>query len=234
MRLITSCFFSALLSIGLATAQEKPLPLAKQSFKPTGIRIGTDLIDVVKTFSGPTFKGWEVNGDVDFRNYYFTMDVGSWAKNVTLTNGVATNGAYNNSGEYLRLGVDINLLGEDPDKNMFFFGFRYGRSLFHENLTYTATSPNLFLPVTISQSNDRVSGGWAELTTGLRVKVWRELWMGYTARLKFAPTTAGNLPTLAPYDMPGYGIIGRAPWWGFNYQVFWRFVWKKDKSQLKK
>jgi len=229
MRLITSCFFSAWLSVSWVTAQQQPLPLSKQSFKPTGIRIGTDLIDVVKTFSGPTFKGWEVNGDMDFRNYYVAVDVGTWAKNLSIANG-----SYNNSGTYFRLGVDISLLGKDPDKNMFFFGFRYGRSLFHENLAFTATSPNLFFPTTISQSNGHVSGGWAELTTGLRVKVWKELWMGYTARLKFAPTTAGNLPTLAPYDMPGYGIIGRAPWWGFNYQVFWRFVWKKDKSQLKK
>lgn len=229
MRLIISCFFSVCCVAALLAQAPKPLPLSQQSFKPTGLRVGTDLIAIGKTFSGPAFKGWEVNGDMDFRNYYFTVDVGSWAKNISIANG-----AYTNSGNYFRAGVDINLLGKDPDKNMFFLGFRYGRSLFQEHLTYVNTSPNLFLPASVQQSNGHVMGGWAELTTGLRIRVWKALWMGYTARLKFAPSAHGYTSSLAPYDMPGYGIIGRSPWWGFNYQVFWRFAWKKEKPVLKK
>ena len=224
--LLTCCF-------GFSQAKEatKKIPKPKKDFSPTGIRVGTDLIDLGKTFSGKTFQGWEVNGDIDLANYYLTADIGSWSKDVLLSNG-----EYSNGGNYFRIGADINLLGKDPDKNMFFFGFRYGRSMFHESLTYTATSspPTLFPPATYQVSNGSVSGGWAELTSGLRVKIWKSLWMGYTARLKFAPGTKGNDPSLATYDMPGYGIISNKPWWGFNYQVFWRFAWKKGKPVEKK
>ncbi len=167
-------------------------------------------------------KGWEVNGDVDLSNYYLVADIGSWAKDLTVTNG-----NYNNSGAYFRAGVDINLLANDPDKNMFFFGFRVGHSQFRETLSYQSTSP-LFSPMTYQLSNGNVKGDWAELTTGLRVKVWKGFWMGYTARMKFAASVKGNNPGLIPFDMPGYGIIHNSPWWGFNYQVFWRFNWKKD------
>lgn len=220
---------------GKATAAgEKPAPKKpvkpKKDFTPTGLRIGTDLIDLGKSFSGKTFQGWEVNGDVDFANYYLAADVGSWSRNLLLPNG-----EYSNGGNYFRIGADINLLGKDPDRNMLFFGFRYGRSFFHESLSYQdTTSSKIFGPANRNENNSNVSGGWGELTTGLRVKIWKGLWMGYTARLKIAPGTKGNSSSLSPYDMPGYGPVSSKPWWGFNYQIFWRFAWKKDKPLPKK
>lgn len=232
---IKYCISIALLLIYVAgraqekPAQEKPTPKKpikpKKDLTPTGIRVGTDLIDLGKTFSGKTFQGWEINGDVDFANYYLAVDIGSWAKNLVIPNGEYTNG-----GNYFRIGADINLLGKDPDKNMLFFGFRYGRSIFHESLSYLdTTNYQLFGIANRDVSNSNVTGGWAELTTGLRVKVWKGLWMGYTARLKIAPGTKGNSASLSPYDMPGYGPVNSKPWWGFNYQIFWRFNWKKEK-----
>lgn len=212
-----------------APAQTKPAAKKptkpKKDFTPTGIRIGTDLIDLGKTFSGKTFQGWEVNGDVDLANYYLTADIGAWARDLLIPNG-----EYKNGGNYFRFGVDINLLGKDPDKNMLFFGVRYGRSMFHESLVYQDTSNHIIFGEPIRNvSSSNVTGGWGEITTGLRVKVWKGLWMGYTARFKFAPGTKGNSPSLSPYDMPGYGTVSNKPWWGFNYQLFWRFNWKKDK-----
>jgi hypothetical protein len=215
------CIF---LSFSVTHGQEKKIKKPQKiNYKPTGIRVGTDLIDLGKTFTGKTFKGWEINGDMAFSKYYFAVDVGTWAKDLLLNNGI-----YNNSGNYYRVGIDINFLDNDPDKNMFFLGFRVGRSQFNESLSYQATSTSLFSPAQIQTSNGNVRGGWGEITTGLRVKIWKGFWMGYTARLKLSPTTKGSNPTMAPYDMPGYGIIQNNPWWGFNYQLFWRFAWKKD------
>jgi len=206
-----------------AQSKEKTVKL-KKDYRPSGIRVGTDLIDLGKTFGGKTFKGWELNSDIDFASYYLTTDIGSWAKDLTIDNG-----QYSNGGNYYRIGVDINLLNNDPDRNMFFIGFRYGHSQFHESLKYLTNSTNFFPSPTYNVNNSNVSGGWVEITTGLRVKIWKGLWTGYTARLKFAPSTKGNDPSLAPYDMPGYGLVSNKPWWGFNYQVFWRFAWREVK-----
>ncbi len=205
-----------------AQGQQKKKVKTKTDYRPSGFRLGTDLIDLGKTFSGNTFKGWEVNGDVDFSRYYLAVDVGSWGKNLALNNG-----NYSNNGNYYRIGIDVNFLTNDPDRNMFFLGFRVGHSQFSESLSYSATSPNLFAKSSIQTSNGNVSGGWGEVTTGLRVKIWKGLWMGYTGRLKLAPSTKGSNATMAPYDMPGYGIVQKNPWWGFNYQVFWRFGWRE-------
>jgi len=222
IRFFISAFliFFALLLHG---QEKKAPPKPKKDYRPTGLRLGTDLIDIGKTLATNTFTGWEINGDVDFANYYLTADVGTWGKDILITNG-----DYHNSGTYYRAGIDINFLGKDPDKNMFFIGFRAGHSAFNESVNYTIAPPHLFSPLNTTSTNPNASGNWGELTTGLRVKVWKGLWMGYTARMKFSPSVHGN-PNFVTYDMPGYGIIQNNPWWGFNYQVFWRFAWRKDK-----
>lgn len=210
----------------LAYGQEKKeakAPKPKKDFRPSGFRVGTDLIDIGKTVATNTFTGWELNGDIDFANYYLAMDVGTWGKDILIDNG-----DYKNSGTYYRVGIDVNFLGKDPDRNMFFIGFRAGHSSFSESVNYTSTPKHFFSPLTTNSSNPNASGNWGELTTGLRVKIWKGLWLGYTARMKFAPTVHGS-PNFVTYDMPGYGVVQNSPWWGFNYQVFWRFGWREVK-----
>jgi hypothetical protein len=215
------------------TPSKKPVK-PKKDFTPTGIRIGTDVIDLIKTNTGKTFQGWEVNGDLGLANYYLAADIGSWSKNIPLAQGASYNngGSYSNGGNYYRLGVDVNLLGKDPDRNMLFFGLRYGKSKFHESIIYRDSS--VFGVTNRNLTSADVNGSWVELTSGLRVKIWKGLWMGYTARMKMGPNTKGGNPAISPYDMPGYGLVSNKPWWGFNYQVFWKFAWKKEKPIPKK
>jgi hypothetical protein len=193
----------------------------KSKFLPTGLRVGTDVITLIRS-RDHSFKGWELNFDTDFSRYYFTVDYGYWATDQSLGNG-----NYQNSGTYLRIGTDINFLLKDPDKNMFFFGFRYGLSSFRESVQY---KNSIYYPgfkaIDANESNNSLSGHWLEITSGLRVKIVSGFWMGYTARLKFAPSVSGQ-GKLSPYDMPGYGLVQEAPYWGFNYDLYWRFGWRE-------
>ncbi|MCW5912744.1 MAG: hypothetical protein KIT62_16865 [Cyclobacteriaceae bacterium] len=188
--------------------------------KPTGVRIGTDLIAIGKTIAQSPLQSWEITADVDLGRYYPTLELGGWSREAKLVNGL-----YNNEGKYFRVGADINFLLKDPDRNMFFIGFRYGRAQYSESVNYTI-SPDLFPVVQQSASNPVATAGWVELTTGLRVKVWRGFWMGYTGRMKFLPHTK-DTPGFDSYDIPGFGLPFKKLYWGFNYQVFWRMPFKK-------
>jgi hypothetical protein len=189
---------------------------------PTGLRIGTDLIIIGQTLFDSPLSGWELNADADFGRYYLALDYGSWSRKDSLSNGY-----YENDGRYLRAGVDVNFLLKDPDRNMVFIGFRYGRSTFDEQLTYMSTLDD-FGNIETSISNSNATAGWLELTGGLRVKIWKALWMGYTARLKFAPSVQGDA-AMKTYDIPGYGKTSKSIYWGFNYQIFVRIPFKKEK-----
>jgi len=209
----------------LAHAQEVPVDTleVRNKYLPTGLRIGTDVITIVKSNLSKQFTGWEVNADMDINRYYLAMDYGQWAVVKPISNG-----QYDNTGKYFRFGVDVNFLKRDPDRNMFFLGFRIGRASFSDSVGYTytiedpATSPvTNYGVINKSLVNTNLVGHWAELTTGLRIKIYKFFWMGYTARMKFTPSVSGE-KELVSYDIPGYGLSSRKLYWGFNYQLFFK------------
>jgi hypothetical protein len=208
-----------------ATVEEPRVRVPREYFIPTGIRIGTDLITDIKGFRSSTFNGWEVNTDVDFHRYYLTFDYGRWSK-IELLN----NGWYDNAGKYWRLGGDVSFLKKDPDRNMFFLGLRYAHSTFGDSISYTFTDTN-FGVVQKNLVNTNMWGTWFEVTTGLRVKIWKYFWMGYTGRLKLAPKIHGE-GELKSHDLPGYGRAATKTYWGFNYQLFFKIPIRKEPKPL--
>jgi hypothetical protein len=225
--LIKILFF--VLVIGNAVAQNSDSVRAdsvvRRSYIPTGIRIGTDLISPVKSQFQNNFSGWEVNADVDFYRYHLAIDYGSWSRTFLSDSGNYYYGNYSNDGNYWRVGVDVNFLLKDQDRNMFFLGARYGHANFSENLTVIAKN-QLTGTFELPYTHSGVNAHWFELTTGIRVKIWKVIWMGYTARFKFG-LKHDNTENIIPSDIPGYGRTIKDSYWGFNYQIFIRIPVRK-------
>ncbi|MFM7329926.1 MAG: DUF6048 family protein [Bacteroidota bacterium] len=199
----------------------KEAPDTIRTPKFTGIRFGMETIGFIKSRTGGSFSGNEFMVDTDIGKYYLVTEFGNWSRNLSITDG-----SYTNDGRYVRVGVDVNFLKKDPDRNMFFLGARYGRAFYDERVTYLNKSE--FGDQEKTAVNAGIRSGWVELTTGIRVKVWKIIWVGYTARMKFAPGVPSASP-LAPYDIPGYGLTFKKPWWGFSYYLMVRVPFKKDK-----
>jgi Domain of unknown function (DUF6048) len=195
----------------------------RNRFIPTGIRFGTDLISIAKTQYVKSFSGWEVNAEVDFYRYYLAMEYGSWARTYFPENGV-----YTNDGNYFRVGVDVNFLTKDPEKNVFFLGLRSGHSMFSENFVVSVEDPLWGILPSKQYVNSDVKARWMELTTGLRVKMWKFIWMGYTARFKFGLKTKNAIDML-PSDVPGFGRTDKQTTWGFNYVLLFRIPLTKKQ-----
>jgi hypothetical protein len=228
LKLNFSLLLCLLVQISFAQEEKKPdtvkVPAPKIKFYPRSVRVGTDLISLIKSQTDKSFSGWEINGDVDCGKYYPAVDYGHWARSYTLPNG----GDYQNSGNYWRVGIDANLLLKDPDRNMFFFGLRYAHSSFSESATIVTVDP-YFGETRTHLNNSAVTASWGELITGLRVKIFSNFWLGYTARMKFGPNVKGATQ-MTTYDIPGYGLYEEGIYWGFNYQAFWSIPIKKEKK----
>lgn len=206
-----------------AFAQEgDTVKVKRNKYMPTGVRLGTDVVALIRDTYDETFKGWELNGDVDFDRFYLAVDFGKWARTYT-----PDGNDYSNDGTYYRVGADVNFLTKDPDKNMFFIGARYGRSGFSETLITTKIDP-VFGDISSVYTNDNLTGSWFELTTGLRVKMWRMIWLGYTARFKFGLNT-NETGDMMPHDVPGFGRTDKESTWGFNYLILVRLPLPKKK-----
>jgi hypothetical protein len=202
--------------------------LKKHSYIPSGIRIGTDLVSLIKTQVQDNFNGWEINADVDFNRYYLNFDYGSWARTFS-----SDSGSYLNDGKYWRVGIDVNFLLKDPDRNMFFIGFRYGKANFSENLFIDTYDPFTLGRVTTNYSHSGIKANWFELTTGIRVKIYKIFWMGYTARFKFG-LNYDDTEEIIPSDVPGYGRTDKDSYWGFNYQIFIRIPLREQPALIVK
>ena len=224
MRLLLNISIILLFALTASAQEEKKDTVkVKHDYRPTGIRVGTDVAAIIKSGVDDTFEGWEINGDIDFYRYYFAVDYGYWARDY-----VAYDSKYSNDGTYWRIGADVNFLTKDPDKNMFFFGLRFGSSVFSEQMDIQKVDP-LWGDITTTLNNSNVNAHWFELTTGLRVKMLKFIWMGYTARLKFALDTNAT-GALMPSDVPGFGRADASSYWGFNYQIFVRLPVRKANS----
>jgi len=191
-------------------------------FIPTGIRAGVDVVSFVRTEYVESFKGFEVSVDVDVYRYHPTVEFGNGSRNYVSENG----STYENDGRYWRAGIDMNFMKKDSDKGMFFLGARYGRSVYSEKAFITTTDPMWGGSQQFFFNND-MSANWLELTTGLRVKVWKIFWMGYTGRFKFALKTDENQPLLTT-DVPGYGATDRPTTWGFSYYLMVKLPVRKQ------
>lgn len=203
----------------LVSLAQKADTLLKRDFKPTGIRVGTDLLSLVRIPVDDSFNGWEVSADVDFHRYFLTMEIGQWQRSFTTDEET-----YANDGSYWRIGVDVNFLKKDPDRNMLFIGARYGTGRFDEDLTIMLN--DTWNSGTSVYNNTGTKATWAEVTGGLRVKIWKFVWLGYTARYKFGLNTEEK-GALKPYDVPGYGGTYKNTTWGFNYQLLIRIPVRK-------
>ena len=221
MRTLSFIFSVLLLTRLTSTAQVKQIKdSTEEKIRITAVRVSGDIVNIIKSNIVSDFSGWEGAVDIELKNYYPILEFGSWSSDVSLENG-----QYTNNGNFWRLGVDVNLLKKDPVKNSLFFGIRYGRSVYDERLDYTITTTE-FGSVSKSLENHSMKAGFAELTTGLRVKIVSGFWMGYTGRLKFAPGVDKS-KQLQTYDVPGYGLTYKQPWWGFNYYLMWKLNFKR-------
>jgi hypothetical protein len=225
LRLINISLLSLLSTLAFSQKSDsvRADSVIRHSFIPTGIRVGTDLISLFKTQFQDDFNGWEVNADVDFYRYYLAVDYGAGGRTF-----LSDSGNYSNDGTYWRVGIDVNFLTKDPDRNMFFFGARYGKANFSQNLTVYAYNQFANKYEELEYYNSGVNANWIELTTGLRVKIWKVIWMGYTARFKLG-LNYDNTEDIIPSDVPGYGRTYKDSNWGFNYQIFIRIPVRKEQ-----
>lgn len=191
-----------------------------KEYIPTGIRVGTDVISLVKTYRKSDYQEYNFQADIDLYRYFLTFEMGQMKRTLTSTNGV-----YEVEGRHFSVGPDINFLHNDPDKSVLFFGLRYASSTFSDKLDYTYQNP-FYGEGEVSVANNNINANWMEMVGGLKVRLWKPIWLGYTARFKFGVDTFEQ-NELIPNYIPGYGRAQESVTWGFNYYILLRIPVRK-------
>ncbi len=203
--------------------KEGEIDTVKISFRPKGLRLGADLVGVTKSAIDADKTELEFSAEVELHRYLVNFEYGQFE--VLRSGGDAS--IYQNKGAYFRTGIDINLFRKETDVNILFFGLRYGKATFDDQLQYLQTS-TFFSDNTIDRSNTNINARWYEMTAGIKLRIAHNFWLGFTNRFKFSLKTDDS-DTLTPHDIPGYGRASEESTWGFNYLLMYRIPFGKKK-----
>lgn len=222
---------TSLLLISLASFAQKESPDKKKekvdtiqiSFRPKGIRFGTDLLGATKTAINSGKTALEFSADIELYRYLINFEYGQY-ENFRVGSDASI---YQNKGTYFRTGIDINLFKKDTDVNILFFGLRYGKATFDDQLQYLQTN-TLFGDSNFDRINTSINARWIEMTSGIKLHIAHNFWLGFTNRFKFS-LKVDDSDALTPYEIPGYGTTVKGSTWGFNYLLMYRIPFGKKR-----
>jgi len=186
---------------------------AKTRYAPTGIQLSVDALRLFSYKYHDAHQGpqYELNASIDFASWLLE---GDWGCSHSQWKGTSAKSKYTSNGKYFRIGLNYNFLQDTPDKNMAFLGFRYAMSFFDDHLVskilyHHDNAGNTVIIKTndpiIDSKQTSVQARWFEMVAGIKVKVWKLLYVGSTLRYKFSLCLNGA-NSHVPYDVPGWGL----------------------------
>jgi len=210
-----------IISFSFLFACYQTLQAQKGTILPSYLMVGTDVAYIGMSIFNPERSQFEINTSLDVYKFLLSIDYGLAEWNIQKPNFT-----YLNKGNYYRIGVDYNLQARDPDQNIFYVGLKYAHSNFIEDFSYQVTDP-FYYDYENNINNADISAGWFEANIGMKVKVWKGLYLGWVGRFKFAKSVNYPPSSFENYWIPGYGKGENDTQWGFGYQILYRIPFRK-------
>jgi hypothetical protein len=222
-------------------ADKKLEAVKKDTIKPKmdryGLIVGVDINKIARSIYDSNYKGIAFTGDYRFtKNYYLYGELGN--ENITVEDPQLNT---TSKGSYIKVGFDYNGYTNWLDmENRITVGMRYGFSTFSESLnSYEIYNPHPYFgqspSISSGETYDGLTSSWAEVAAGVNVKVFNNIYVGFSLQLKMLITNTepGNFENLY---IPGFnrtyaGNFGA----GFNYTVSYFIpIYKKKVISTKK
>lgn len=186
-----------------------------------GLIVGVDVFKIARSFYDSDYKGIAFVGDYRLtKKYYIYGEIGS--EEITVDDPLLNT---TTTGAYLKAGFNYNAYTNWLDmENLITLGVRYGFSTFKEQLnTYSIYNPHPYFDsasdIESGKAYDGLTANWLEVSAGLNVKVFNNIYVGFAVQLK-ALITNSEPSNFESLYIPGFnrtydGNFGA----GFNYTV---------------
>ncbi|MFY0687998.1 MAG: hypothetical protein JXQ90_12580 [Cyclobacteriaceae bacterium] len=231
-----SCSLLFVLMAIMGQAQVDTLKVKpEKDWKPSMIRPYWNLARTVGSATKDFRNSGEVGIEFDTHNFLISAEGG-----IETNHRVGENYDYTNSGTYWRVGIENNFIPWSKERNTATLGIRYAQSRFSDEIVYETNS--LFFQdinaLELRAMNEKVKASWLELSGGIKVRVWKELYLGATVRVKTRKRVS-DTDELIPYDIPGFGrhkkngVDVKDSNAGFDYYVAWRFGFREKEIPKK-
>lgn len=184
-----------------------------------GTSVGLDLWGLGSKLLGSDNLSAEVIVDVDLKHRYFpTLELGYGTSDAWNDQGIH----YKTGAPYFRIGADYNALYNKKHGHMILVGLRYGFTSFSYDVSALGVDDPIY-GGSVGNPNleDGIWGGsmpynysgmkgsmqWAEFNVGIRAHVSKQIYMGWSLRMRFK-LSASSGQYGDPWYVPGFGKYG--------------------------
>lgn len=171
------------------------------------VTVGLNIWDPVMRVLGQKYGVGEAWAELSLHNRYKPIvEVGFGAADATPDDG---NYTYKSSlVPYFRIGMNYNFLFKKNPDYQFYAGVRYGFSSFSYELKNVTMAPGYWgEPTTFDIPSQSSTVGYLELTCGLKVRIYKNFYMGWALRYHSILHESKN-EYGKPWYIPGYGSRG--------------------------
>lgn len=216
--------------VGADTVEREKMQLA---YLPSALRIGPAVNTLIQTAIDDQGTYYGLQADLAMGRFMLGFDYGHAELSRQSETGVPASEAYQytSKGDYYKIGVDVNLLRDkkadtyDARGDIIFFGLKYAFSIIDDEVSFS-TPENFWETSAINQRNENLMVSWVEMNAGVKVAIFKHVFLGYTLRYRFAQNSAGR-SSLVPYRVPGFGSGEDESNFGFDYHIFYQIPFRK-------
>ncbi|MEG0949535.1 MAG: DUF6048 family protein [Bacteroidales bacterium] len=183
-----------------------------------GIMVGVNIADPIMRAFGQKYGGYEGVVEANLLNRFFPeVSFGVGSAKTTADRGFHYEGK---PAFYGRVGMNYNFKYKSDSPNFLIVGLRYGFSSYRANITNLTYENGYWDPSgPYDLLDQKFTSHWLEIGGGIRVKVFKNLYMGWMVYFK-PLLKEGDTPTAVPWYIPGYGANGNS--FGFCYNIYYR------------
>jgi len=199
-----------------------------------GLRIGSDISKLARTFFDDDYSGFEIMGDYRLtKRIYIAGEIGNEER--TLETDYLNN---TTTGSYFKAGIDMNFYQNWLDmENMIYTGFRIGASTFSQKLNnytvydvYNQYWDNQY-SVEEGQEFNGLTALWVEMQIGLKAELFNNFYAGLNVQLKVLVSDK-EIDNYENLYVPGYNRTYDSSRFGGGYGFNLSYlipIFKKDK-----
>lgn len=196
-----------------------------------GLLLTADIASPVMNLFGQQYGNYEVALEADFLHRFFPV--------VELGIGYADNTPEDNNytfkcapSLYGRIGVNYNFFYNNGSESFFALGARYGLTHFSYSWDNVRLDDSYWGSVdVVSIPQQKAFAHWAEIVIALRIQVYRNFYMGWSARYRIL-IGCGSSSYGEPMFIPGFGPSSGG--FGFTYTVGYRLPLGGKNKETKK
>jgi len=197
--------------------QEKP----KDTLRFYGFKLGVNIWRFADFQFKPERFSYEASFDFNIGHKYFGVIEGGHSE----INLDKENFNYTSNGNFLKLGLDYNMLKKQPT-DFLGAGLRFGWTGFKHSADQVSINDEHWGSYSTAISEKKYTMYWLEVSMGIKGEIFKNIYLGWAAIAKVR-VSGGKDALFQPYDIPGFGNGKNSINLGINYYIYYQIPFNR-------